>query len=114
MNASFMLCEFLLFPLQSPHLYNMKQKRYQNAAFGCFGLMPLHSVFYRSGNSYRNSVVSLCNTVLHLIFEFFSASLAKQKEARYNMTRRTKMVISEGAQVWLLPITRLNSSARRC
>ena len=92
-NASFMLCEFLLFPLQSIHPYNMKQKRYQNATFECFGLMPLHSVFYRSGNSYRNSVVSLCNTVLHLIFEFFSVSLAKQKEVRYNMTRRTETVI---------------------
>ena len=45
MNASFMLCEFLLFPLQSIHPRNMKQNGYQNAAFGCFGLMPLHSVF---------------------------------------------------------------------
>ena len=40
-----MLCEFLFFSLQSPHLCNMKQNGYQNAAFGCFGLMPLHSVF---------------------------------------------------------------------
>jgi len=76
--------------------------------------MPLHSVFYRSGNSYRNSVVSLCNTVLHLIFEFFSVSLANQKEVRYNMTRRTEMVIFKEVWAWLLPITRLNSSARRC
>ena len=64
----------------------MKQNGYQNAAFGCFGLMPLHSVFYRSGNSYRNSVVSLCNTALLLISDFFSTPLANQKEARYNMT----------------------------
>ena len=81
MNASFMLCEFLFFSLQSPYLCNMKQNGYQNAAFGCFVLMPLHAVFYRSGNSYRNSVVSFCNTALLLISDFFSTPLAKQKEA---------------------------------
>ena len=44
-------------------------------------------------NFYRNSVVSFCNTALLLISDFFSTPLAKQKKARYNMTRRTEMVI---------------------
>ena len=65
-------------------------------------------------SNYRNSNVSFCNTALLLISEFFPAPLAKQKEARYNMTKRTKMVIFKEAQAWLLPITRLSSSARRC
>ena len=39
-----MLCEFLLFSLQSPHLCNMKQNGYQNAAFGCFVLMPFYDI----------------------------------------------------------------------
>ena len=49
-----------------------------------------------------------------LISVFFSAPLANQKKARYNMTGRTKSVIFKEAWAWLLPITRLNSSARRC
>ena len=62
-NTSFMLCEFLLFSLQSTHLCNMKQNGYQNAAFGYFSLMPFYApVFYRGDNDYRNSIVSFCNT----------------------------------------------------
>ena len=49
-----------------------------------------------------------------LISVFFSAPLAKQKETRYNMTERTELVIFKEARAWLLPITRLNNSARRC
>ena len=45
-NMSFMLCELLFFSLQSTHLCNMKQNRYQNAAFGCFGLMPLYAPIF--------------------------------------------------------------------
>ena len=45
-NTSFMLCELLFFSLQSTHLCNMKQNRYQNAAFGCFGLMPLYAPIF--------------------------------------------------------------------
>ena len=93
----------------------MKQNRYQNAAFECLALMLFYApVFYRGDNDYRNFSVSFCNTALLLISEFFSAPLANQKEARYNMTRRTKTVILEEARAWLLPITRLSSSARRC
>ena len=40
------LCELLFFSLQSTHLCNMKQNRYQNAAFGCFGLMPLYAPIF--------------------------------------------------------------------
>ena len=63
---------------------------------------------------YQNSSVSFCNTALLLISEFFPAPLAKQKEAQYNMTKRTKMVMFKEAQAWLFPITILSSSARRC
>ena len=42
-NTSFMLCEFLLFSLQSTHLCNMKQNGYQTAAFGYFSLMPFYA-----------------------------------------------------------------------
>ena len=73
-----------------------------------------YSFFYSGDNDYRNSVVSFCNTALLLTTDFFSTPLAKQKKARYNMTRRTKMVIFKGAWAWLLPITRLSSSARHC
>ncbi len=45
-NMSFMLCGLLFFSLQSTHLCNMKQNRYQNAAFGCFGLMPLYAPIF--------------------------------------------------------------------
>ena len=48
-------------------------------------------------SAYRNSVVSFCNTAPLLISVFFSAPLANQKGARYNMTRRTKMVIFKEA-----------------
>ena len=36
------------------------------------------------------------------------------ERTRYNMTERTELVIFKEAWAWLLPITRLNSSARRC
>ena len=52
-----------------------------------------YSFFYSGDNDYRNSVVSFCNTALLLISDFFSTPLAKQKKARYNMTRRTETVI---------------------
>lgn len=55
-----------------------------------------------------------CEQIEQLWCEFFPAPLAKQKEARYNMTKRTKMVMFKEAQAWLFPITRLSSSARRC
>ena len=73
-----------------------------------------YSFFYSGDNDYRNSVVSFCNTAPLLISDFFSAPLANQKKARYNMTEQTKVVIFKEARAWLLPITRLSSSARRC
>ena len=75
-----------------------------------------YSFFYRGDNDtgYRNSSVSFCNAAPLLISDFFSAPLANQKEARYNMTKRTETVIFKEAWAWLLPITRLSSSARRC
>ena len=73
-----------------------------------------YSFFYSGDNDYRNSSVSFCNAAPLLISDFFSAPLAKQKETRYNMTERTKSVIFKEARAWLLPITRLSSSARRC
>lgn len=73
-----------------------------------------YSFFYSGDNDYRNSSVSFCNAAPLLISDFFSAPLAKQKETRYNMTERTESVIFKEAWAWLLPITRLNSSARHC
>ena len=73
-----------------------------------------YGFFYSGDNDYRNSVVSFCNTALLLISDFFSTPIANQKKARYNMTRRTEMVIFKEVRPWLLPITRLSSSARRC
>ena len=55
-----------------------------------------YSFFYRGDNDYRNSSVSFCNAAPLLISDFFSAPLAKQKEARYNMTERTELVIFRG------------------
>ena len=55
-----------------------------------------YSFFYRGDNDYRNSSVSFCNAAPLLISDFFSAPLAKQKKARYNMTRRTETVIFQG------------------
>ena len=55
-----------------------------------------YSFFYSGDNDYRNAVVSFCNTALLLINDFFSTPLANQKKARYNMTKRTKMVIFQG------------------
>ena len=55
-----------------------------------------YSFFYRGDNDYRNSSVSFCNAAPLLISDFFSAPLANQKKARYNMTRRTETVIFQG------------------
>ena len=55
-----------------------------------------YSFFYRGDNDYRNSSVSFCNAAPLLISDFFSAPLAKQKKARYDMTRRTETVIFQG------------------
>ena len=75
----------------------MKQKGYQNAAFECFALMPFYDIVSFTAataiTGYRNSSVSFCNTALLLISDFFSTPIANQKKARYNMTRRTEMVI---------------------
>ena len=56
-----------------------------------------YSFFYSGDNDYRNSVVSFCNTALLLISNFFSTPLVNQKKARYNMTRRSEMVLVYGA-----------------
>lgn len=45
---------------------------------------------------------------------FFSTPLAKRKEVRYNMTKRTKVVIFQDVQPWLLQILKPNIYARRC
>ena len=55
-----------------------------------------YSFFYRGDNDYRNSSVSFCNAAPLLISDFFSAPLANQKKARYNMTIRTEAVIFSG------------------
>ena len=42
-------------------------------------------------------------------------SIEKRNSICYNMTERTEMVIFQGGcDLWLLPITRLSSFARRC
>ena len=73
-----------------------------------------YSFFYRGDNDYRNSSVSFCNAEPLLISDFFSAPLAKQKETRYNMTKRTKLVIFKEAWAWLLPTMKQNNFTRRC
>ena len=55
-----------------------------------------YSFFYSGDNDYRNFVVSFCNTALLLINDFFSTPIANQKKVRYNMTKRTEMVIFQG------------------
>ena len=81
-----MLCEFLFFSLQSPHLCNMKQNRYQNAAFGCFVLMPFYDIVSFTAataiTGYQNSSVSFCNTAPLLISEFFSPHLLQNRKKR--------------------------------
>ena len=90
-----MLCEFLFFSLQSPHLCNMKQNGYQNAAFGCFVLMPFYDIVSFTAATTITGILSSLSATLHSFWLaiFFSTPLAKQKEAWYNMTRRTEMVI---------------------
>ena len=90
-----MLCEFLFFSLQLPHLCNMKQKGYQNAAFGCFVLIPFYDIVSFTAATTITRISSSLSATLHsfLISDFFSTPIAKQKEAWYNMTRRTEMVI---------------------
>ena len=59
----------------------MKQNGYQNAAFGCFALMPFYDIVSFTAataiTDYRNSSVSFYNTALLLISDFFPAPLAK-------------------------------------
>ena len=84
-----MLCEFLFFSLQSIHLCNMKQNGHQNAAFGCFALMPFYApIFFTAATTITGIPSSLSATLYSfLISKFFPAPLANQKEARYNMTK---------------------------
>ena len=78
----------------------MNQNGYQSAAFECFALMPFYDIVSFTAataiTGYRNSSVSFCNAAPLLISDFFSAPLANQKKARYNMTRRTETVIFHG------------------
>ena len=78
----------------------MKQKGNQNAAFECFALIPFYDIVSFTAataiTGYRNSSVSFCNTTPLLISVFFSAPLANQKKAQYNMTKRTETVIFQG------------------
>lgn len=73
-----------------------------------------YSFFYSGDNNYRNAVVSFCNTALLLINDFFSTPLANQKKTRYNMTKRTELVIFKEAWAWLLPTMKQNNFTRRC
>jgi len=90
-----MLCEFLFFSLQSPHLCNMVSER--SVWMLRSDALLRYSFFYSGDNDYRNSSVSFCNAAPLLISDFFSAPLAKQKETRYNMTERTESVIFKEA-----------------
>ena len=87
----------------------MKQNGDQNAAFECFALMPFYDII-----SFTAATAITGNSALLLISKFFPAPLANLKEMLYNMTKQTKLVIFKEAWAWLLPITRLNSSARHC
>ena len=60
-----MLCEFLLFSLQSTHLCNMKQNGYQNAAFECFALIPFYDII-----SFTAATAITGNSALLLISKF--------------------------------------------
>ena len=59
------LCEFLFFSLQSPHLCNMKQKGHQNAAFGCFVLMPFYDIVSFTAATTITGIPSSLSATLH-------------------------------------------------
>ena len=61
----FMLCEFLFFSLQSPHLCNMKQKGYQNAAFECFVLMPFYDIVSFTAATTITGIPASLSATLH-------------------------------------------------
>ena len=94
----------------------MKQNGYQNAAFGCFALMPFYDIVSFTAATTITGIPASLSVTLHplLISDFFSAPLAKQKETRYNMTKRTKLVIFKEAWAWLLPTMKQNNFTRRC
>ena len=94
--------------------YEQMSQKYSEEYYALKAELLRYSFFYSGDNDYRNSSVSFCNAAPLLISDFFSAPLAKQKETRYNMTERTESVIFKEARAWLLPITRLSSSARHC
>ena len=60
-----MLCEFLFFSLQSPHLCNMKQNGYLNAAFGCFALMPFYDIVSFTAATTITGIPSSLSATLH-------------------------------------------------
>ena len=64
-NTSFMLCEFLFFSLQSPRLCNIKQKGHQNAAFGCFVLMPFYDIVSFTAATTITGIPSSLSATLH-------------------------------------------------
>ena len=53
------------FFLQSPHLCNMKQNGYQNAAFGCFALMPFYDIVSFTAATTITGIPSSLSATLH-------------------------------------------------
>ena len=61
-----------LFSLQSTHLCNMKQKGYQNAAFGCFVLMPFYDIVsFTAATTITGILSSLSVTLPPFDWRFF-------------------------------------------
>ena len=116
-NSSVSFCNTALLLIRAtPHnsARSLSQNFCPNSKFRKWRNTVCISHFWNCGSGVKrrlrleDAIVRCCLSV------FFSAPLANQKETRYNMTGRTKLVIFKEAWAWLLPITRLSSSARRC
>ena len=53
------------FFLQSTHLCNMKQNGYQNAAFGCFALMPFYDIVSFTAATTITGIPASLSATLH-------------------------------------------------
>ena len=81
-----MLCEFLFFSLQLPHLCNMKQNGYQNAAFGCFVLMPFYDIVSFTAATTITGIPSSLSATLHSFWLAIFSPHPLQNRKRHDIT----------------------------
>lgn len=110
-----MLCEFLFFSLQLPHLCNMKQKVHQNAAFGCFVLIHFYDIVSFTAATTITRIPSSLSATLHSFWLAIFSPHPLQNRKRHDITWPEEPKWSFGWWTSLvLPTMKQNNFTRRC